>query len=206
MKRSIFLTFAIFLGVASMGFAQDRESKAGIRASVNLSNWYADEVDDKNVKLGFGVGLFYRAHITDNFSIQPEIGFSQKGSTFTYNNFFGSGEFRGILNYVEVPVLFNIHLTDNFHIGAGPYVASLVSAKVKSVDSDGTVTGEEEFKRENFTTVDYGFSADAGLDFDNVTIGARYNMGLSNVEWNTGVGTVDLGKNSVAQVYIGFMF
>lgn len=206
MKRSIFLTFAIFLGVASMSYAQDSESKAGIRASANLSNWYTDELDDKNMKLGFGVGLFYRAYLSDNFSIQPEIGFTQKGSTFAYDNFFSSGEFRGTLNYVEVPVLFNLHLTDNFHIGAGPHVATLLNASLKNVDSDGSVTGEEEFNRDNFTTMDYGFSVDAGLDFDNVSVGARYNIGLNNVEWDTGVGKVDFGKNSVVQLYLGLMF
>jgi len=205
-KKSIFLALVIFFGVASMSYAQDSESKAGIRGSFNLSNWYADEIDDKNVKLGFGVGIFYREYVSDNLSIQPEIGFSQKGSTFAYNNFFASGEVRGILNYVELPVLFNVHLTDNFHVGAGPYVSTLISAKAKNVDSDGNVDGQEEFDRDNFTTFDYGFSVDAGVDFDDVTVGARYNIGLKDVEWDTGVGTANLGKNTVLQLYVGFMF
>ncbi len=206
MKKSFFLALAIFLGAGTLGYAQDSESKAGIRGSLNLSNWYTDELNDNNMKIGFGAGIFYRGFVSDNFSIQPELGFSQKGSTFTYDNFLASGEVRGILNYVEVPVLFNVHLTDNFHIGAGPYIASLISTSAKLVDDDGSTDGEESFDRDNFTTFDYGLSVDAGIDFDNVTIGARYNVGLQDVEWDTGVGTVNLGKNSVAQVYIGFMF
>ncbi len=206
MKKSTFLALAIFLAAGTMGYAQDNDSKAGIRGSLNLSNWYTDELNDNNVKLGFGIGIFYRGYLSDNFSIQPEIGFSQKGSTFTYDNFFASGEVRGILNYVEVPVLFNVHLTDNFHIGAGPYIGTLISAKAKAVDDDGSTDGEETFDRDNFTTFDYGFSVDTGIDFDNVTVGARYNVGLTDVEWDTVGGTVNLGKNSVIQVYLGFMF
>jgi hypothetical protein len=206
MKKSIFLAIAIFLGAGMMGYAQDNESKAGIRGSVNFSNWYTDELNDNNVKLGFGVGIFYRGYISDNFSIQPELGFSQKGSTFRFDNVFGAGEYRGILNYVELPILFNVHLTDFFHIGAGPYVGTLISTSLKKVDDDGSIDNEESFNKDNFTTFDYGFSVDAGIDFDNVTIGARYNLGLNDVEWDTLLGTTNLGKNSVAQIYIGFMF
>jgi hypothetical protein len=207
MQKTIFSVLLILLGASSISQAQDQESKAGIRGSVNFSNWYTDELNDNNVKLGFGAGIFYRAYLADNFSIQPEIGFSQKGSTFTYDNFLASGEVRGILNYVEVPVLFNVHLTDNLHVGAGPYVGTLISASAKAVDDDGSVDGEEAFDRDNFTTFDYGFSADAGIDFESVTIGARYNLGLQDVEWDTGLGpTPNLGKNSVLQFYVGFMF
>lgn len=206
MKKSIFLALAIFLVAGNMGYAQDKESKAGIRGSLNLSNWYTDELDDKNLMVGFGAGIFYRGYVSDNFSIQPEIGFSQKGSTFRYDNFFGSGELRGILNYVEVPVLFNVHLTDNFHIGAGPYIATLINAQGKEVDSNGNVDNEAEFDRDNFTTFDYGFSVDAGLDFESVTIGARYNIGLNDVKLQSTFGDINFGKNAVAQLYIGFIF
>lgn len=205
-NKSIFLAVVIVFATGYGSFAQSDDNKPGIRGSLNISNWYTDEVDENNVKLGFGVGLFYRGYLSDKLSIQPEIGFSQKGSTFSYNNFFASGEVRGILNYVEIPVLANIHLSENFHVGAGPYIATLISAKAKNVDSDGSVDGQEEFDRDNFTTFDYGLSADAGIDFDNLTVGARYNLGLQDIEWDTGIGTANLGKNSVLQLYVGFMF
>ncbi|GAA5020802.1 hypothetical protein GCM10011506_04080 [Marivirga lumbricoides] len=211
MKKTIFLLGLLipfsFSTFAQMDDDADKESKVGIRGSFNLTNWYEDELDDKNLKAGFGVGIFYRGFVSDNFSIQPEIGFTQKGSTFEYDVLWADGEVRGILNYVELPVLFNIHPTDFLHIGAGPYVATLISAKAKAVDDDGdSFEGEESFDRDNFQTFDWGFAIDAGLDFDNVSVGARYGLGLQNVEWDTDLAEGDLGKNSALQIYIGFMF
>jgi len=185
--------------------AQDNET--GIRASVNFSNWYTDgDVTDENIKVGFSAGFFHRAFLSDLVSIQPGLEFSQKGSTFTYNNIFGEGEIRGILNYIELPVLVNIHPSELFHLGAGAYAGTLLSAKSEFVDEDGDPQGDEEFDRDNFTTLDYGLIFDLGLDFEAITVGARYNLGLNDVVWDTTFGDVNLGKNSVFQVYVGFAF
>ncbi|MBK6265285.1 PorT family protein [Marivirga sp. S37H4] len=212
MKKTLFL-LGILIPLSFTGFSQiggttvgTPDSRVGIKGALNLSNWYNEELDDKNVKVGFTAGLFYRGYVSDVFSIQPEINYTQKGSTFTYDNFFADGEVRGYLDYVEVPVIFNFHLTENFHLGAGPYIATLVSARAKAVDDDGPFDGEEEFDRDNFTTFDYGLSADAGLDFVNLTVGARYNLGLADIDWETGFGDTNLGKNSLFQIYLGFMF
>ncbi len=206
MKKT-FLLIALFLGVIFTGYSQDKENQVGIRGALNLSNWYSgDELNDENIKVGFAAGLFYRAYLNDFISLQPGLEFSQKGSTFKYNNFLSEGEFRGIINYVELPVLINIHPVENFHIGAGPYLATLISAKLKSVDDDGDVDGVEEFDRDNFTSFDYGVSFDAGLDFEAITVGARYNLGLNDVVWDTSVGDATLGKNSVLQIYLSIGF
>lgn len=210
MKKTIFL-LGLLIPFSFSTFAQmdgaDKESKVGIRGSFNLTNWYEADINDNNLKAGFGAGIFYRGFISDNFSIQPELGFTQKGSTFEYDVLWADGEVKGILNYIELPVMFNVHVTDFLHIGVGPYVATLVSAKAKAVDDDGdSFSGEEEFDRDNFQTFDWGFAADAGLDFGNVSVGARYGLGLQNVEWETDLGDGDLGKNSALQIYIGLMF
>jgi hypothetical protein len=92
------------------------EDQNGIRASLNLSNLYVDEVNDENTKPGFAVGVYFRKSLSDQISIQPEINYSLKGSQINYDgNVFtgGSGKYRYNLSYVEIPVLANIHVGES---------------------------------------------------------------------------------------------
>lgn len=187
--------------------ATAQDSHAGIRGSLNLSNWYTgDDVNDENLKVGFAIGGFYRSYLTENLSLQPGLEFSQKGSTFTYNNIFGDGEIRGILNYIELPVLLNFHLTETLHVGAGPYAALLIGAKQKTVDDDGSTQDVEEYDRDDFTTLDYGLSFDGGIDLEGISAGLRYNLGMNDVIWENSFEDTNLGKNSVLQVYLQLNF
>jgi hypothetical protein len=199
---------AFFIGMVTFSMASvAQDSKIGLRASLNLSNWYTgDEVNDQNLKAGFAFGGFYRSYITDFISIQPGIEFSQKGSTFRYNNFFGSGEIRGKLNYIDVPVLVNLHLTDAIHVGAGGYAGFLLSAKSEFVNDNNNSSTTEEFDRDDFTTLDYGLVFDAGIDLKGLGLGLRYNLGLNDVIWDNALEESNLGKNAVIQAYVQIGF
>ncbi|ADR21433.1 hypothetical protein MATR_09380 [Marivirga tractuosa] len=193
-----------FLILSSL-FVNAQKEQNGIRASLNLSNLYVDEVDDENTKPGFAVGVYFRKGLSDQISIQPEINYSLKGSQINYDGFFsGTGKYRYNLSYVEIPVLANIHLGESLYLSAGPYVASLIAVKVKDVNGDGTVNNVEEYDRDDFNTFDYGVAAGVGFDFTGGTAGVRYNYGLVDVAPN-GNG-LDNGKNSVLQFFIGFEF
>lgn len=179
--------------------------QSGIRASLNLSNLYVQSVDDENTKPGFAVGVYFRKSLSDQISIQPEINYSLKGSQINYNNFLnGSGKYRYNLSYIEIPVLANFHLGESIYFSAGPYVATLISVKVKDVNGDGSVNGVDEYDRDDFNTFDYGVAAGVGFDFAGGTAGVRYNYGLADVA-PEGNG-LDNGKNSVLQFFIGFAF
>lgn len=179
--------------------------QSGIRASLNLSNLYVQSVDNENTKPGFAVGVYFRKSLSDQISIQPEINYSLKGSQINYNNFLnGSGKYRYNLSYIEIPVLANFHLGESIYFSAGPYVATLISVKVKDVNGDGSVNGVDEYDRDDFNTFDYGVAAGVGFDFAGGTAGVRYNYGLADVA-PEGNG-LDNGKNSVLQFFIGFAF
>jgi len=202
--NKIFLILPILILSAFVSNAQSDQT--GIRGSLNLSNLYVDEVNDENTKPGFAVGVYFRKSLSDQVSIQPEINYSLKGSQINYDGgvFTGSGKYRYNLSYIEIPVLANIHVGESLYFSAGPYIATLISAKVKDVDGDGSVNSVEEYDRDDFNTFDYGVAAGIGFDFPTGTAGLRYNYGLVDIAPD-GNG-LDNGKNSVLQFFIGFNF
>ena len=203
MNKIIFvLPFLILCSI----LAKAQTDQNGFKASLNLSNLYVDEVNDENTKPGFAVGVYFRKGLSDQISIQPEINYSLKGSQINYDGgfFTGSGKYRYNLSYIEIPVLANIHVGESLYFSAGPYIATLIAAKVKDVDGDGSINSVEEYDRDDFNTFDYGVAAGVGFDFDGGTAGVRYNYGLVNVAPDDR--GLDNGKNSVLQFFIGFGF
>ena len=57
--------------ILSSFFVSAQSDQTGIRASLNLSNLYVDEVNDENTKPGFAVGVYFRKGLSDQISIQP---------------------------------------------------------------------------------------------------------------------------------------
>jgi hypothetical protein len=196
--------------------AQDGESEYGIKGGVNFSNFYSNEVDDQNLRIGYNAGLFFKAAITDFLAIQPEVLYTTKGSTTSYDNFFtGPAKFSQNLNYLEVPVLAVINLGESFNVHAGPYVAYLLKAQVQNKTSDGNLDFVEDLNEGDYERLDYGIAVGAGFEFDVIRFGARYDYGLRQIGKNQGfnlagvpinsVSFSDL-KNSTASLYIGLSF
>jgi outer membrane protein with beta-barrel domain len=184
--------------------------KFGIKAGLNLSNLYVDNVQDENIKLGLNVGLLAKIPFVRGLSIQPELLYTSKGAKLIYDNFLqGKGEYRFNLNYVELPVLAVINLAKKFNLHAGGYLAYLASANIKDMNEDGTVTAIKDFNADNFNRIDYGLIGGLGIDVENFTIGARYNYGLREVgEAGSGgaSGYTQNSKNSVITLYLGLGF
>ncbi|MGM0579850.1 MAG: porin family protein [Bacteroidota bacterium] len=200
------IIFVLPFLILSSILVKAQSDQSGIRASLNLSNLYVEEVNDENTKPGFAVGVYFRKGISDQVSIQPEINYSLKGSQIHYDGgfFTGSGKYRYNLSYIEIPVLANIHVGESLYFSAGPYISTLIAAKVKDVDGDGSINSVEEYDRDDFNTFDYGVAAGVGFDFTGGTAGVRYNYGLVDVA-PEGNG-LDNGKNSVLQFFLGFEF
>jgi len=183
--------------------------KFGIKAGINLSNLYVDEVEDENMKLGLNAGFYAKLPITRGFSLQPELIYSNKGAKLRYDNFvLGEGEYRFNLHYVELPVMAVINVLPNFNIHAGPYVSFLAGADIKDMNDDGSIENVRDLNADNFNRFDFGVSAGLGFDIQNITLGARYNYGLTEIGKSgslSGQLTRD-AKNSAISVYIGFGF
>jgi len=183
-------------------------AQIGVKGGVNFSNMYTEDVDDNNVLTSFNAGFYASVPLTSSLAFQPEFLYSRKGAELEYDNAFVSGKAKFKLNYIEVPLLLKINLTNNINIHAGPYFAYLIDAQVSNENNDGEVNFEEEFDNDDFNKLDVGLSAGLGFDFNSIGIGARYNYGLSTVGKERDLAgttyTFPDGKNSNISVYVAF--
>ena len=213
MKYSkIIIATILFICVALPAFSQavsgSSTFKFGIKGGVNFSNLYTQNVESNNVLTGYNAGIFSKIPITESLAIQPELLYTTKGAKLTYNNYFVNGTAKFNLNYIELPILLVINLTNNFNVHAGPYVAYLVDGNAIN-DSQGTLFDiENNLKNEDFNKFDTGLSVGVGFDSDQLGFGVRYNYGLQKVgKERSFLGTnykFPDGKNSVINLYFSY--
>jgi hypothetical protein len=213
MKSQIKLLAAIAFTGLSLASIQaqtnsSNESQFGVKGGVNFSNIYDTEVDDNNVLTSFNAGFYATLPVGDIISIQPEILYSRKGGELNYDNAITTGTAQFKLNYLEVPVLFKVNITDNLSVYAGPYFAYLLDAEVNN-DADGeAIDFEDAYDNDDFNKFDVGISGGIGYEFNSLGIGARYNYGFSTIgkerEFAGSTYTIPDGKNSSISLYLSY--
>ena len=203
MKNSNKLLFASlvagFMSFTSVQ-AQDKTASYGFKGGLNFSNLYTDNVDDNNVLTGFNAGLYAKFPITNSIAIQPEISYTTKGAELVYDNTFAQGTAKFNINYIEVPVLLVMNITDNFNVHVGPYAAYMVSGKTTNDSNFGS--SQAELDTNDFNKFDAGLAGGVGIDLDVVNFGVRYNYGLTRIGKEDSFISSD-AKNSVLSAYIG---
>lgn len=215
----------LFLGAAiamsSLTFAQS----FGIKGGMNVSSLSKDaSMDDAKSKIGFNGGVFMNAPLAENFSIQPELIYTQYGNkaTSTDTHVIGgntvttktSGSTN--LDYIALPVMFQYNATPQFYLEAGPEFGMMISGKVKgdttvtTTDSDGQTTTQSQSGsvdiKDNLNTFNFGVGLGAGYYFTpNLGINARYVAGFTDVAKDRPSGS-DAIKNNTFQVGLNYKF
>lgn len=206
--KKLFLS-VLFFSVFALSGAQESNS-FGIKAGANFTNLYTKDVDDQNILFGLNAGLVAVLPFSEFLAVQPEILFSGKGAELKYNNAFVEGKAKFRLNYIEVPVLLRVNLTNNFSIQVGPYIAYLIDANIKNETNNELFDSEVNLDTDDFTKFDFGLSGGAEFEFSPVSIGVRYNYGLANVGKERSIDgntyTFPDAKNSALSVYAVLRF
>ncbi len=119
-------------------------------------------------KFGGTAGLSLRANISDRSDVLLGMGFISKGSrapldTLTRNVF----AYR--LNYIQIPVTWQIHWNEKINVHLSPYAAFLVHQSVMANKESYTLT--EYGGQPAFNDWDFGINAGIGFVFtDNTSI------------------------------------
>ncbi|MDI1256752.1 MAG: porin family protein [Flavobacterium sp.] len=192
-------TAALILLIGTTGNAQTtttttgKTTSFGVKGGVNFANVRGDDFDGPNARTSFHVGVLAEFPLTDAFSVQTEALYSGQGFQTDIEGSDGKIEYK--LDYINVPVLAKIYLTDGLSIEAGPQFSFKVS---EQIDDEGAAGGTDTDEAESF---DFGVAG--GLTFQ-TSMGffasGRYTLGLTDIIKDQDA------KNTVFQIGVGYKF
>ncbi len=131
---------------------------------------FYDPMISYNVNGYFG----YKSEGFWGISIEP--GFIQKGGAQKFDKETKEDDVRVELNYIQIPVLFDVYLNSRFFFSIGPELAYMVNARAKSIDFNNDI-------RTSYTR-EFEISSLFGINLNvikNIDIGLRYNHGITNL-------------------------
>lgn len=190
MKKQLLIVMLMVL-TAPVAFSQ---ISGGIRLGGNIANQRAafdGDSETGDAKIGFLLGLYLKANLSEKISLQPELFYSGVGFRDA------DSEVNLNLNYLSLPILLRYNINEMVNLHVGPQLGFLVSAK-------GAFDGNSIDIKDGYKGIDFGATFGAGLDFGKFNAGARYNLGLANVqELGTDSGDVTV-SNRVFQIFVGY--
>ncbi|MDD2475258.1 MAG: porin family protein [Dysgonamonadaceae bacterium] len=200
MKKLKLSLVIAFLGMISIVSAQT--ASLSIKAGLNMSNYYGDDLTDRNMKPGFHAGLGADLELTPNMFVQTGLFFSTKGAKFSDT---GEGDWIDAnitANYLQIPVHFayKIDVTPGTKVvlHAGPYLAYGVSGKMKL----GSLEVNTFDKDLGFKPFDAGLGLGVGAEFGVILVDLGWDMGLTNIS-RASSGNI---KNQNAYLSLGYRF
>ncbi|MCR4699833.1 MAG: PorT family protein [Bacteroidaceae bacterium] len=211
--KKIFLMMAF---VAMTLGAAAQENSFNVKGGVGLST--LEDYSGATSKLNWKIGAGYEFRLNDLIGIEPSLMLNSKGYKTDYD-LGGMSSLADIKNetinllYVEVPVMCNFHINDNWELGAGVYGAYLVddnsekdavnviggvASAFSSVFGDDEKIDADDFKAHK---VDFGAYAVAKYNFENgLFVGLDYSYGFGELS------KYNKGKNMTFGALVGFRF
>lgn len=212
MKKYMLLTAALFLSVTLM--AQTDKVKLGVKAGLNLSSLSFDESElNSSNKTGFTAGIMVEIPLAKNFSLQPELLYSQQGSKSSfYDQDVTNSNYKSTidLNYLNIQVMVKYYVLKGLSVQAGPQIGILLKANNKYQDNFLGYENHESFNLKDYATgIDTSVNFGLGYQFkDKFYADLRYNISYSNVfkEGDANHFINNDMKNRVFQISIGYFF
>jgi hypothetical protein len=190
MKKIILIV--VFTAASVYSFAQ--EFAVGIKGGPNFANIDTESSAGANYenRTGFHLGAFALIR-GEKIGFQPELLFSQQGSTVKYS---GQPDVKSNFSYVNVPLIVKLYTIAGINLQVGPQFGFLTSAELN----------DEDFKDELKKT-DFSLALGVGWDLPfGLTLDGRYNWGLSDINDNIQGSGAPVGdiKNQVWQFSVGY--
>ncbi|PTT00030.1 hypothetical protein DBR27_13070, partial [Flavobacterium sp. HMWF030] len=191
--------------------AQIDKVKLGIKAGLNISSLTFDESElSSSSKTGFTAGVMVEIPLAKNFSLQPELLYSQQGTkTSFFDQDVTNSNFKGTieLNYLNIPLMLKYYVIKGLSIQAGPQIGLLLKANSKYQDNFLGYENQESFNLKKYSNgIDTSINFGLGYQFkDKFYTDFRYNISYSNV-FKDGDANYFINhdmKNRVFQITIG---
>lgn len=162
---------------AAPTFAQ---ATGGVKIGVNFSKLTFSEEGDEDLttdsRTGLVVGGFVDVPITELFSFQPEILYSQKGGK---QEIPGLGDSKVKIDLVQIPVLFKANFAGTSvrpFVVFGPGFGFVTSAKIEEPDI------EDLDIKDDVASVEVSGIIGAGIQFGRGIVEFRYDHGFTDLD------------------------
>jgi opacity protein-like surface antigen len=204
--KKLILSLAIVASAAGVANAQTG-IKVGLKGGFNGSTFSGEDSKGSEYKAGFAAGGFVNFGVSDNFSIQPELLYSQKGASI--DDFGASGiTFKSTLGYLDVPIMFRYNIGEDgkgFFVEAGPQGSVVLHRRDFIEDSSGKQIGSSETSTDDLNKVVLGYVGGVGYQITSgLQLGLRYTGDFTQV-YKQQNGAPNL-HNSVFQFQVGYAF
>lgn len=205
----------IFIVAASLITMSLSAQRLGVKAGLNLSNYYGDDAEDLNIRAGFQLGALYEVPLSEGLFLQPEVVISLKGAQYSESE--GGYSYSQSISpfYLEVPVkvLYKFEVgAGKLTFAAGPHLGLGLFGKAKhEMEGEGEsyngsynlFTKEDEAEKATFKRFDLGISGAIGYELESGF--------FVNIETSTGflsVGNYEDSKlyNNVFAFVAGYKF
>lgn len=196
MKKFILSAIVLLTGVSAFAQAprQPRTVSLIPRTGLNFSTATKNKGEaGKSFRLGFVLGADLQYQLNGVLGVSGGLFYSQQG----FNDDFG----KAAVNYLNIPVLLNLYVTDGFAVKMGVQPSVKLTGKYKANEGRTTVNGDKITNEDKNLKI-FDFSIPVGLSYEtgNIVLDARYNAGLVNLIGST------THKNSVIQLTVGYRF
>ncbi|MFN6946233.1 MAG: porin family protein [Cytophagaceae bacterium] len=174
--------------------AKGQDLSYGIKGGPNLVKVGNLDITNR-FKPGFHFGFYstFRPYRMD-ISITNEVNFSMKGVSLVLPDSLvenGANKYTRSFNYIDLPVILNYHISDNFYISAGIQPSLYAYFKIPSWHL-------VPYNKDNVSIIDFSALIGAVIQMDKIGFGVRYNHSFVPTFQN------DRGRNHMFQVFLAY--
>jgi len=193
--KVVIISFLLLTTATANSYAQQK-FHFGVMGGANLYKVTGRSFDEKT-RAGFSAGTYGEYFFSRMFGIQGELIWSQVKTKTDgdfnqiYGTYGGVSDADVFLNYISLPVMFSFKPTPELSILLGPQYSYLVN------QTSGLLASPQWQNKDAFNKSELSLVFGGQLNLGKVKVGARYSVGLSNLN---GINSSDEWK------YHGFHF
>lgn len=187
MKRIVVILALALCAAPRAGLAQ--LPGLGLKGGLNLAALGGKDAGPVERRTGLSLGAFITIPAGPWLALQPEAFYTQKGARYA-----GADD---TFTYLEAPLLVRLstHLPATplrSAFFAGPTAALLLSAKMGEANAKSL-----------YRATDFGLALGGGVEFDRISLDARYQLGLTSIVKDVGQIKADY-RNRVLSILLGY--
>lgn len=185
----------MLISLLAVNVSKAQEIRFGAKAGLNLATLTGDAMTGFDTRTSFHIGGLVEIPLSEKFSVQPELLYSEKGSEFF------STELS--LGYLDIPVLAKYHIIKGLSAELGPVASILLKA-------EETKRGEVKDVSEFTKTFDLGIGGGATYRLPmGIFFSLRFTKGIMNISKNDSPENDESEwkvQNNVFQISAGYSF